>query len=82
MNGIEYHPRHNPTSFEELPWNHWTYEVTGDITSKVEGVGVVVTPYKTTLLDIAEQITNAYGISGGARDQNCSRSNLVDGLTT
>jgi hypothetical protein len=61
MNGVKYSPNPNPPDFVAVPWNTWTYENTGEITSS--GGPAVVVPFATKALAVAEQISAALGSS-------------------
>jgi hypothetical protein len=62
IKGHTYRPRPDPPPFVTVPWNSWTYTVKGKITA-AGTAPVVVTPYTTTVKQIATQIAEAVGIA-------------------
>jgi hypothetical protein len=65
VTGHTYKPRPDPTPFVTVPWNTWTYSKTGTIDAD-DQPSPTITPYTTTIGDIATQIKDANGIGAVA----------------
>jgi len=61
--GHQYKPNPDPTPFVLYPWNSWTFQIRGKVTATKSGGITTVTPYKTTIVDIASQIASANGMA-------------------
>lgn len=65
VTGHTYRPRPDPTSFVTVPWNSWTYSKTGVISAD-DQTDPTITPFTTTIGEIAGQIKDANGIGAVA----------------
>lgn len=65
VTGHQYRPKPDPSSFVTVPWNTWTYSATGEIEADASSPPTI-TPYTTTVGQIAEQIKAANGIGAVA----------------